>query len=82
MTNHISFQDGLKLLTEACETIEKAITSAGGSYNVQMAPKVVTATDEADLQKQLERAEMENAEVRYYSWLFRWKDMKSWLVLY
>jgi hypothetical protein len=28
-----------------------------------MAPKVVTATDEADLAKQLERAEMENAEV-------------------
>lgn len=28
-----------------------------------MAPKVVTATDDADLAKQLERAEMENAEV-------------------
>ena len=28
-----------------------------------MAPKVVTATDEADLVKQLERAEQENAEV-------------------
>ena len=28
-----------------------------------MAPKVVTATDEADLAKQLERAELENAEV-------------------
>lgn len=28
-----------------------------------MAPKVVTATDEADLMKQMERAEAENAEV-------------------
>ena len=28
-----------------------------------MAPKVVTATDEQDLAKQLERAEQENAEV-------------------
>ena len=28
-----------------------------------MAPKVVTATDEADLAKQLEKAEQENAEV-------------------
>ena len=28
-----------------------------------MKPKVVTATDEADLAKQLERAEQENAEV-------------------
>ena len=60
---NFKFQDGLKLLGEACETIERAIKAAGGSYNVQMAPKVVTATDEADLQKQLERAEMENAEV-------------------
>lgn len=28
-----------------------------------MQPKVVTATDEADLAKQMERAEMENTEV-------------------
>jgi len=55
--------DGLKVLTEACEAIEKSIGAAGGSYEVKMAPKVVTATDEADLAKQLERAEMENAEV-------------------
>ncbi len=56
-------QDGLRILTEACDMIEARIKEAGGSYNVQMAPKVVTATDEADLAKQLERAEMENAEV-------------------
>ena len=30
-----------------------------------MAPKVVTATDEQDLAKQLERAEQENAEVSF-----------------
>merc|ERR1712008_224478 len=29
--------------------IEERITSSGGSFNIQMAPKVVTATDEADL---------------------------------
>lgn len=55
--------DGLKLLTEACNTIEEHIKKSGGNFNMLMAPKVVTATDEADLAKQMERAEMENAEV-------------------
>ena len=35
-----------------------------------MAPKVVTATDEQDLAKQLERAEQENAEVSFSSRYF------------
>merc|ERR1719361_2752676 len=41
--------DGLRIMEEA--------------FNFHMKPKVVTATDEADLAKQLERAEQENAEV-------------------
>lgn len=56
-------QDGLQLLNEACEAIEAKIKECGGSFSIKMAPKVVTATDEADLAKQMERAEMENAEV-------------------
>lgn len=56
-------QDGLKLMEEACEAIKSKITECGGLFNIQMAPKVVTATDEADLAKQMERAELENAEV-------------------
>lgn len=56
-------QDGLKLMEEACEAIKNKITECGGLFNIQMAPKVVTATDEADLAKQMERAELENAEV-------------------
>jgi translation initiation factor 2 subunit 1 len=47
----------------ACAAIENKIKAAGGTYTVQMAPKVVTAMDEADLARQLEKAEMENAEV-------------------
>jgi translation initiation factor 2 subunit 1 len=50
-------------LNDACEAIEAKIKECGGSFNIKMAPKVVTATDEADLAKQMERAEMENAEV-------------------
>jgi len=57
-------KDGLNVMSLACEAIETNIKAAGGTYTVQMAPKVVTAMDEADLARQLERAEMENAEVR------------------
>lgn len=56
-------QDGLKILQDAIDVIETSITSLGGVFKVQMAPKVVTATDEAELVKQMERAEAENAEV-------------------
>merc|ERR1711881_496057 len=56
-------QEGLDALNAACKVIEERIGASGGSFNIQMAPKVVTATDEADLAKQLERAEQENAEV-------------------
>ncbi|EFN60920.1 Eukaryotic translation initiation factor 2 subunit 1 [Camponotus floridanus] len=56
-------QDGLKALGDAIEVIQSKITSLGGVFNVQMAPKVVTATDEAELARQMERAELENAEV-------------------
>ncbi|KAG5335532.1 IF2A factor, partial [Acromyrmex heyeri] len=56
-------QDGLKALSDAIEVIQNKIMSLGGVFNVQMAPKVVTATDEAELARQMERAELENAEV-------------------
>ncbi|KAG6803049.1 eukaryotic translation initiation factor 2 subunit 1 [Apis cerana] len=56
-------QDGLKALNDAIDAIQNKITSLGGVFNVQMAPKVVTATDEAELARQMERAELENAEV-------------------
>ncbi|VEN38266.1 unnamed protein product [Callosobruchus maculatus] len=56
-------QEGLKILNEAIDKIKVTIAELGGVFNVQMAPKVVTATDEAELVKQMERAELENAEV-------------------
>ena len=56
-------QDGLKLLEHACKVVEDKISSASGSFNFQMKPKVVTSSDEADLAKQLEQLEQENAEV-------------------
>ena len=56
-------------MEEACKAVEDKISGHGGAFNFQMKPKVVTATDEADLAKQLERAELENAEVMYQTLL-------------
>jgi len=55
--------DGMKIMEDACKAVEDRIASLGGTFNFHMKPKVVTATDEADLAKQLERAEQENAEI-------------------
>ncbi|XP_055595291.1 eukaryotic translation initiation factor 2 subunit 1 [Uranotaenia lowii] len=55
--------DGLKALESAIVKIQETIENLGGVFKVQMAPKVVTATDEAELARKMERAEAENAEV-------------------
>jgi len=55
---------GLKSLENAIENIRNTIsTFEGGEFKVIMPPKVVTAIDEADLARRMERAEAENAEV-------------------
>jgi len=54
---------GLDLLNEAIEKVKTAITASGGSFNMKMAPKVVTVTDEEDLQAQMDAAEKENTQV-------------------
>lgn len=56
-------QDGIALLQEAIGKIEETIKKLGGSFNVQMAPKVVTALDEAELARMMDRLELENQEV-------------------
>jgi len=55
--------EGLELLNQAIERVREAIVAAGGSFNIKLAPKVVTLTDEDDLAKQMEEAERENAQV-------------------
>ena len=62
-------------MEEACQAVQDRISSVGGSFNFQMKPKVVTATDEADLAKQLERAEQENAEVYAIPFRFLMKSL-------
>jgi len=55
--------DGLKALENAIDNIRAKIIEFEGEFKVIMPPKLVTAIDEADLARRLERAEAENAEV-------------------
>jgi len=55
--------EGLALLNEGCKVVEEKIKSVGGNFAMQMAPKVVTATDEDELAARIRRADEENAEV-------------------
>jgi len=55
--------EGLALLNEGCKAVEEKIKGSGGNFAIQMAPKVVTATDEDELAARIRRAEEENAEV-------------------
>merc|ERR1711874_479879 len=56
-------QDGLKALEAAIVNVKDKITSYGGTLSIKMAPKIVTDVEEADLARQLEKAEEENREV-------------------
>lgn len=55
--------EGLKILEQAIDNIKAKITEYNGEFKVIMPPKLVTAIDEADLARRLQRAEAENAEV-------------------
>merc|ERR1719282_2197334 len=55
--------EGLALLNDGCKAVEEKIKGSGGNFAIQMAPKVVTATDEDELAARIRRAEEENAEV-------------------
>jgi len=55
--------DGLKALQDALNKIQTTIKASDGIFNVLIAPKVVTDLDEAELARQFDKLEMENAEV-------------------
>uniref|UniRef100_A0A8C1DSS8 Eukaryotic translation initiation factor 2 subunit 1 n=1 Tax=Cyprinus carpio carpio TaxID=630221 RepID=A0A8C1DSS8_CYPCA len=62
-TTTLERTEGLSVLHQAMTAIKERIEEKRGVFNVQMEPKVVTDTDETELQRQLERLERENAEV-------------------
>lgn len=55
--------EGLARLNQAIEKIRETIENSSGSFNVIMAPKVVTDTDEAELARHLTELEKQNMEV-------------------
>src|SRR5687767_756601 len=62
-TTTMERSEGLELLNRAIAQVEQTIKAAGGVFNVQNAPKVVTDIDELELEKQLKSLEEENREV-------------------
>lgn len=62
-TTTMERNEGLELLNRAIARVEETIKAAGGVFNVQNAPKVVTDMDELELEKQLKSLEEENREV-------------------
>ncbi|XP_041358425.1 eukaryotic translation initiation factor 2 subunit 1-like [Gigantopelta aegis] len=62
-TQTLERSDGLKMLNQAVASIKETIEEAGGVFNVQQQPRVVSDFDEMELAKQLERLEQENREV-------------------
>jgi len=61
-TQTIERQEGLVKLQEAIDAIKDHIEAAGGIFDVQMAPKIVSDVDEMELQKKLEELEEANRE--------------------
>ncbi|XP_076440712.1 eukaryotic translation initiation factor 2 subunit 1-like [Babylonia areolata] len=55
--------EGLELLNKAVEAIKQDIMAAGGVFNIQEMPRVVSDIDEIELEKQLAKLEEENREV-------------------
>ncbi|ANZ73377.1 BA75_00071T0 [Komagataella pastoris] len=59
-TQSLDKTQGIEILERAIKIIEDSITKQGGSCNVTMAPKAVTATEDAELQALMERKENED----------------------
>lgn len=55
--------EGIQLLKDVIDKIQKSIEEQRGRFKIKMQPKVVTDVDEADLARQLELLDEENQEV-------------------
>lgn len=56
-------QKAIETLTEAISLMKESIEKAGGSLNIKMDPKAVTANDDAELAKLMEKSEAETRQV-------------------
>jgi len=55
--------DGIQRLKDVLDKVKLTIEASKGTFQIKMAPKVVSDTDEIELAKQLERLEEQNREV-------------------
>jgi translation initiation factor 2 subunit 1 len=55
--------EGVKLLQAVINKIKESIETQNGRFKVKMEPKVITDSDEADLQREMEKLDAENEEV-------------------
>ena len=62
-TSTLERQDGIEALQAALDAIRTHIETQDGKFEVKMAPKVVSDTEEAELRKQMEELELANKEV-------------------
>jgi translation initiation factor 2 subunit 1 len=62
-TQTLERTEGLAKLSVALNKIKETIEESGGIFNIKMAPKVVSDSDELELAKIMERLEEQNREV-------------------
>ncbi|ESP05413.1 hypothetical protein LOTGIDRAFT_205563 [Lottia gigantea] len=62
-TQTLERSEGLEILNKAIEAIKESIESDKGVFSVQQAPRVVSDLEEFELAQQLEKLELQNAEV-------------------
>lgn len=62
-TQTLERTDGLNMLNSALQAIKASIEEAGGMFNIQLQPKVVSDIDEQELANKLQQLEDENREV-------------------
>ncbi|KAL5016081.1 hypothetical protein ScPMuIL_005670 [Solemya velum] len=62
-TQTLERTEGLAVLNQAISQIKATIEDAGGMFNIQQQPRVVSDIDEAELARQLQQLEDENREV-------------------
>lgn len=63
MTQCYEKADGMQAIEQAIAAIEKSILASNGMLTIKMQPKVVSDTDDMQLESLMKKAEEENAEI-------------------
>lgn len=63
MTTSLEKEDGIEVLTKACDAVTEVITSKGGTINIKTAPRAVDERDDKLLSTLMQTLEKQNQEV-------------------